>query len=57
MSKLYVLREESFGYTFFDKQKLKHQFLLKEELESFCKEKSILNKDIEILKTIPVDSI
>lgn len=51
MIKSYVLREESFGYTFFDKQKLKHTFLLKEELVSFYKEKNISSNDVEILKT------
>jgi MoaA/NifB/PqqE/SkfB family radical SAM enzyme len=46
----YFIREEPFGYTFFDKKKLRHQFLGKKELESVLKEKLISNKEIEWLK-------
>lgn len=50
MSKSYALREELFGYTFFDKKKLKHKFLLSEELESWYKQNDIVEEDVEILK-------
>lgn len=50
MSKLYVLREESFGYIFFDKKKLKHKFLLFKELESWYKQNNISKNDVEFLK-------
>lgn len=50
MSKSYALREESFGYTFFNKKELKHKFLLREELESWYKYNNIKEEDVEILK-------
>lgn len=48
--KKYFVREEPFGYTFFDKRKLRHQFLAKEELKPFLKEKNIGESEIEWLK-------
>lgn len=50
MSKSYALREESFGYTFFDKKKLKHKFFLPEELEPWYEQNNIAEEDVEILK-------
>ena len=48
--KNYILREENFGFTFFDKKKLRHQFLKKSELESFLKSKGLKKSDVEILR-------
>jgi len=48
--KKYFVREEHFGYTFFDKRKLRHQFLAKDELETFLKERDIKTEDIDWLK-------
>lgn len=50
MSKFYSLREELFGYTFFNKKKLKHKFLLPQELDAWYVENGITEKDVEILK-------
>lgn len=50
MHKKYVLREEPFGYTFFDKKELKHKFLLPTEVKSWYKNNNILEKDVEFLK-------
>lgn len=49
MYKPYTLRQESFGYTFFDKRKLKHKFLSVNELEIFFFKNQIVPKDIEYL--------
>lgn len=50
MYKPYVLREEPFGYTFFDKSKLKHKFLLADEIKSFYKKEKISPKETTVLK-------
>lgn len=50
MYKPYVLREEPFGYTFFDKPKLKHKFLLADELSSFYRKEKISPKEVTTLK-------
>lgn len=47
----YVIREEPFGYTFFDKSKLRHRFVLKEKLNDLLAELQIAQDQIEILKT------
>lgn len=49
MYKAFVIREESFGYTFFDKSHLEHIFLLRHELEKFLKNKNIPSQSIEYL--------
>lgn len=50
MLKKYVLREEPFGYTFFDKKKLKHKFILSEEVDPWYKLMKISSDDVELLK-------
>lgn len=35
MDKKYFLREEAFGYTFFDRKKLRHKFIKKDDLDDF----------------------
>lgn len=49
-SKRYLLRDEPFGYTFYDKDKLNHQFILKKELNSFLNKTNININDCEYLK-------
>lgn len=49
-NKRYVIREESFGYTFFDKSKLKHKLVLKENLDNFLKANGLSTDDCEYLK-------
>jgi len=46
--KKYFLREETFGYTFYDKSVLRHKFLTKSEVEDFLKEKGIDKNDCDI---------
>ena len=48
-NKSYVLREEPFGYTFYAKGKLCHQFLLKNELTEYLKNRKLNNVDCEYL--------
>lgn len=48
--KKYALRYEPFGYTFFDKPQIRHQFLLKNELKKFLADKGVDKNDLEILK-------
>jgi len=36
-NKRFVVREEYFGFTFYDRQSLKHEFVLKKEWQSFFK--------------------
>lgn len=50
LSKRYLLRDEPFGYTFYDKDKLSHQFILKNELNSFLNKTNISINDYEYLK-------
>ena len=50
MSKFYALREESFGYTFFDKRNLKHKFLLQKEIKPWYKKNNIKEDEVEHLK-------
>ena len=50
MNKQYVLREEPFGYTFFDKQKLRHKLLLKNEMGSFLGDNRLALKDLKYLR-------
>lgn len=50
LSKRYLLRDEPFGYTFYDKDKLSHQFILKKELNSFLNKTNISINDYEYLK-------
>lgn len=50
MKNKYALRREPFGYTFFDKQKLRHCFLHKIELDEFLKHQQISKDRVEILK-------
>lgn len=50
MKNIFALRQEPFGYTFFNKQKLRHRFLHKTELEKFLKDRQISIDQVEILK-------
>ena len=50
MKKNFVLRQEPFGYTFFDKPKIRYQFLHKKEVEKFLKDRQIRTNQVEILK-------
>jgi len=47
--KKYFLRQETFGYTFYDKQALRHKFLKKSEIEKFLKDKGITIDECDLL--------
>lgn len=47
--KRFVVREEYFGYTFYDKKSLTHQLILKDEWNNFLKERKISKKDYTFL--------
>ena len=49
MLKKYTLREEPFGYTFFDKRKLRHKFLLPNEVDTWYKQIGVLKDEVEII--------
>jgi len=46
----FALRQEPFGYTFFDKQKLRHVFLHEPDLDGFLRDRQISAKQVEFLK-------
>ncbi|PIP85792.1 hypothetical protein COY48_04125 [Candidatus Collierbacteria bacterium CG_4_10_14_0_8_um_filter_43_86] len=46
----YVIREEPFGYIFFDKPRLKHKFVLKADLPNFLNSSRLELEDCEYLK-------
>ena len=48
--KKYFLRHEPFGYTFFDKSKIRHEFLFKSELNKFLENRGLKRGDLEVLK-------
>ncbi|MFA5358410.1 MAG: radical SAM protein [Patescibacteria group bacterium] len=48
--KKYFVREESFGYTFFDKRKLRHEFLAKTELKKVLRNRGVSAKEVELIK-------
>ncbi len=50
MNKLYAVRDEAFGFTFFDKSKLRHHFLAQDELDTFLNSQGIKQEEIEFLK-------
>ncbi len=47
--KQFTLREEYFGYTFYDKQNLRHKFILKNELDKLLGKYQINEKDYDYL--------
>lgn len=49
--KKYVIREEPFGYTFFDKPKLRHKFVLRENLNDFLKSRGLPLDECKYLRT------
>lgn len=49
-NKKYIIREELFGYTFFDKPKLRHTFVLGENLDAFLKSRNLSMDDCKYLK-------
>jgi len=44
-NKDYILREEIFGYTFFDCKKLRHKFIKKADLDIFLKQNNLKKDD------------
>lgn len=50
MKKNFVLRQEPFGYTFFNKSRLRHKFIHKDQLDKFLKESGIDLDQVEVLK-------
>ena len=53
--KKYVLREEPFGYTFFDRKKLRHKFIKKINLDTFLKDTGIKIDECDLIKQISND--
>lgn len=51
-NKDYILREEVFGYTFFDCKKLRHKFVKKADLGIFLKQNDLKEKDCFFIKLL-----
>jgi len=48
--KNYIARQEAFGFTFYERKKLRHKFFSKEKLSLYLKEKGIGGSEVEWLK-------
>ncbi len=50
IKKRFVVREECFGFTFYDKKTLKHKFILKNDWNNFLKKRKTNKKDYDYLR-------